>query len=72
LISQGTGNAATDTGKCASAPLSRIEVDRKTERILKSSEASFLLDWLAGGEACRRNIEGFCFKFESLNVVIAD
>ncbi|MGA7245175.1 MAG: hypothetical protein WBX19_18465 [Terracidiphilus sp.] len=39
------------------------------ERVAQFIESSFLLDWLAGGDACQRNIRGFSLKIETLTVV---
>jgi hypothetical protein len=32
----------------------------------KLPETGFLLDWLSGGEAFQRNIQGFSLRFETL------
>jgi hypothetical protein len=57
LIANRTGNAPTKIS--ISVAVSRVAAVTRTERVLESGESSFLLDWLAGGEACRRIIEGF-------------
>ena len=41
------------------------------ERTRESSGSGFLLDWLAGGEACQRDIQGFPVRFENLVVINA-
>jgi hypothetical protein len=46
------------------------EVDTRILQIPESYESGFLLDWLAGGVACERNIRGFSFKFDTLNFVV--
>jgi hypothetical protein len=33
--------------------------------------SGFLLDWLAGGEACKRDIQGFSVRFENLVAINA-
>jgi hypothetical protein len=47
----------------------RLEMETRTGPVGESCESGFLLDWLAGGVACQRNIQGFSFKFENLSVV---
>ncbi len=44
------------------------EFQSGSERIRECSGSGFLLDWLAGGEACKRDIQGFLVRFETLLV----
>ncbi len=71
LIADRTGNVAATFSRLAPAAVSRVAAVTRTERVPESCESSFLLDWLAGGEACQRNIQGFSFRFEALNSVVA-
>jgi hypothetical protein len=71
LIVDRTGNAPTKFSRSAPDVVSRVAAVTRTERVPESCESSFLLDWLAGGEACQRNIQGFAFKFETLNLLVA-
>jgi hypothetical protein len=71
LIADRTGNFPMKLSRSAPAAVSRVAAVTRTERIPESCESSFLLDWLTGGEACQRNIQGFSFKFETLNLVVA-
>ena len=71
LIADRIGNGNTKFSSSAPAVVSRVATVTRTERIPESCESSFLLDWLTGGEACQRKIQGFSFKFETLNLVVA-
>lgn len=71
LITHRTGNASKIIIGSRSSAETCVEAKTQTDRVPESCESSFLLDWLAGGEACQRNIQGFSFKFETLNVVVA-
>lgn len=65
------GNAPAEIYRETFSSSSRNQAAATTEWIARVGQESFLLDWLAGGEACRRNIQGFSFHSETLNVVIA-
>ena len=57
----------TKITESAAPAVSRGETETWADRVPENCESSFLLDWLAGGEACQRNIQGFSFKFENLS-----
>jgi hypothetical protein len=44
------------------------ELPTTEARLQECSGSGFLLDWLAGGEACKRDIQGFSVGFENLVV----
>jgi hypothetical protein len=64
LIAEGTVDALTKTGEPTRAGVTQDEVDAQTKRVPEACESGFLLDWLAGGEACQRNTQGFSSKFD--------
>ncbi|WP_348264797.1 hypothetical protein P8935_09710 [Telmatobacter sp. DSM 110680] len=41
-----------------------IQIQNPREIMRESSGSGFLLDWLVGGEASARNIQGFSIRFE--------
>jgi hypothetical protein len=64
VLTESAGNVFTKiTGSSAAPALTRGDAEVRTERIQEYCASSFLLDWLAGADACRRNIQGFSFKF---------
>lgn len=71
LIAHRTGNASKIISGSTSSAETCVEAKTQTNRVPESWESSFLLDWLAGGEASQRNIQGFSFTIETLKVVVA-
>jgi hypothetical protein len=55
----------------APVPLAENRGEPQTEaaRFGQYSGSGFLLDWLAGGEACKRDIQGFAVRLEDLVVM---
>ena len=52
-------------------PESPIQLQNPRELMRESGGSGFLLDWLAGGEACARDIQGFSVRFENLVAINA-
>jgi hypothetical protein len=44
----------------------RAELETGSIAVSKLRETGFLLDWLSGGEAFPRSIQGFSLRFEAL------
>lgn len=72
LIADKTGNAPASLRGSAADSLIRVPVVARTEQVDEIYASSFLLDWLSGGEACQRDIQGFSFKFEVLNPAVGN
>jgi hypothetical protein len=64
-------NAPMKIGGYNSSAVNLIEAETRKDQVPVVRESGFLLDWLAGGVACERNIQGFSFKFETLKAVAA-
>jgi hypothetical protein len=52
-------------------PETSIQLQNPRESMRESFDSGFLLDWLAGGEACARDIQGFSVRFENLVAINA-
>jgi hypothetical protein len=63
------GSVLTRLGESFQSAESHQQTGEPVERVAQFIESSFLLDWLAGGDACQRNIRGFSLKIETLTVV---
>jgi hypothetical protein len=70
LIAEKIVRDRTKIAEATRRATNHAEVDTGMLRVPESYESGFLLDWLAGGEACQRNIQGFSFKFDTLNFVV--
>lgn len=71
MKTESTAKVLTKIIGSSARPLTRGEEEIREERAPERCESGFLLDWLAGADACRRNIEGFSFNFENRGVVSA-
>ncbi|MGC2614034.1 MAG: hypothetical protein WA354_08405 [Terracidiphilus sp.] len=69
MIAEETVDAVTKIGEFTRNGATRDEVNAQTEGVPEARESGFLLDWLTGGEACQRNIQGFSSKFDTQNLV---
>ena len=69
MFTESTGTVFTKITESAAL---RRETETCANRLPENCASGFLLDWLAGADACPRSIpvriEGFSFKFENLGV----
>lgn len=66
---ESAGSASTRLGESFESAESHLQTGEPAERVGRFVGSSFLLDWLAGGDACQRDIRGFSLKIETLTVV---
>jgi hypothetical protein len=70
-MTNGNDRASTRFNTADERPESTIQLQNSRKLMHESSSSGFLLDWLAGGEACARDIQGFSVRFENLVVINA-
>lgn len=66
FIADGNDRALTESRDSVQPRENHAGLQAGVERIGECSGSGFLLDWLAGGEACKRDIQGFSIKVETL------
>jgi hypothetical protein len=63
-MTNGKNRASTRLNPVEERPERPIQIQNPLEIMRESSGSGFLLDWLAGGEASARDIQGFSVRFE--------
>ena len=71
LVAARSNRALAESCDSVQPAKNRAEFQVVDERIGECCRSGFLLDWLAGGEACKRDIQGFSVRVENLVVMNA-
>ena len=66
FIADGNDRALTESRDSVQPRENHAGLQAGVERIGECSGSGFLLDWLAGGEVCKRDIQGFSVRVETL------